>query len=480
MTQPLKITEIGEVVSFDQNTFSVEGLPSVKVGETLICENGSVAVVDSMDLAKKSCILVSGDAPSIGSKVNKTGFQLSFPADSSLMGKISFVSEVFSASTKSKNNLAIDKKSPGIEARSAVKDPLLTGIGMVDLIVPIAYGQRELIIGDRKTGKTQFLRDVVISAANSGNVCIYAMIAKRSVEINETWAYFEKNKIANKICLLASLGTDPAGSVIYTPHLALSLAESEAAKGKNVLVVMDDLSSHAQYYREVSLKLKKFPGRSSYPGDMFYMHAKLMERSGVFKNKNGSESSITCLPVAQSTNSDITGFITTNLMSMTDGHIYFDSNLRDSGHRPAIDPFLSVTRVGHQTHKPSIQDMSRKVTTFMGLYQKSRDFAHFGAEASSSLQQILAKGAILTEMLNQSPGKIVPFQTLVASICLLWAGDLSTLSVDKVPSYMDKVVNASASSEVLPTLNSFIEASKNFEELTSKVHLSEIRRIFTT
>ncbi len=477
---PLKITEVGEVVSFDQNTFSVNGLPSARVGETLVCENGSVAVVDSMDLDKKSCILVSGYAPTIGSKVSKTGFQLSFPADVNLLGKISFSTEVFKSSTKSKNNLPVDKKSPGIEARAAVKNPLLTGIGMVDLIVPIAYGQRELIIGDRKTGKTQFLRDVVISAANSGNLCIYAMVAKRSVEINETWAYFEKNNIASKVCLLASLGTDPAGSVIYTPHLALSYAESEAAKGKNVLVIMDDLSAHAQYYREVSLKLKKFPGRSSYPGDMFYMHARLMERSGVFKNKNGSESSITCLPVAQSTNSDITGFITTNLMSMTDGHIYFDSNLRDSGHRPAIDPFLSVTRVGHQTHRPAIQDMSRKVTTFMGLYQKSRDFAHFGAEASSSLQQILAKGSVLTVMLNQSPGKIIPFQTLVAAICLLWAGDLSSLSVDKVPMYMDKIVSSSASQQVIPTINSYIESSKNFEELVGKVHLSEIRRIFTS
>lgn len=472
-------TEFAKVVSVKKDVFDIEGLPSASLNQVIYSkEKDTLAVIVSMTESKKNCVVLSGSPPHVNQEYVSSGNKLALGEIQNVWGKVNYATELFVQDTKAGGKLnLVDSEPLGLSARSDIDSPLITGVGIVDLIVPIAKGQRELVIGDRKTGKTSFLMDIVSSQAKLGKKCIYCCVGKRLVEVNLLWANFEKRGVSKDVCLVASLGTDPSGAVLYTPHLAMTIAEKVMALGEDVLLVMDDLSTHAKYYREVSLSLKRLPGRSSYPADIFYMHAKLLERAGAFKVGN-EKKTITCLPVAQSILGDITDYITTNLMSMTDGHIYFDAELRDQGKIPSVNPFLSVTRVGHQTFAPCIQDMSRKITSFLATYERSKNFSHFGGEASTSLSQILAKGDLVSESLNQPIGNYVNFNFLVSLICLIWSGDLSTYSREDIK----KVIQKDRAEEVKiieTTVQAYIQECKNFEELVSKVHLSDIKKIIT-
>jgi F-type H+-transporting ATPase subunit alpha len=291
----------------------------------------------------------------------------------------------------------VDQPPLGIERREDVWDPFETGVVLVDMLVPMGKGQRELVIGDRKIGKTFFLQSAILAHAQRGGICVYGGIARRAADVYAMRAFLEANKITDKVVIVGSVASDPAGLVFLTPYSAMTIAEYFRDQGKDVLCVLDDMTIHAKYYREIALLSNRYPGRSAYPGDVFYAHARLMERAGNF-----DKGSITCLPVAETVLSDIRGYIQTNLMSMTDGHIFFSHEMYNKGNRPSIDPFLSVTRVGRQTRTPLMRDIGQQVTSFLSHHQRLQKLVHFGGELSGDVKKSLAIGDQMWAFFNMN------------------------------------------------------------------------------
>ena len=233
-------------------------------------------------------------------------------------------------------------EAPGISTRKPIKDQLVTGVSKVDLLIPLGKGQRELIMGDVKTGKTMFLlRTIVNQAKYNNSIIIYAAIGKKKTEIINIHNFFQKEGISNNVITVATTASDIASTVYLTPYTAMTIAEHYRDKGQDVLIVLDDMTTHSQRYREIALKSRRFPGRESYPGDIFYTHASLLERAGNFVHPTKGTVSITCLPVVLTTEGDVTGYISTNLMSMTDGHIFFDSDIYNKGDKLVSSYYLS-------------------------------------------------------------------------------------------------------------------------------------------
>jgi len=329
----------------------------------------------------------------------------------------------------------------------------------------LGKGQRELVIGDRKTGKTELLLQSCLNQLKKGTIVIYAAIAKRRVELKQLHRFFEEHEVLNNLTIVNSYSSDPPGLTFLAPYSAMTIAEYFRDKGKDVLVVLDDMTTHAKFYREISLLAKRFPGRSSYPGDIFFVHAKLMERAGNFQ-----KGSITALPVAETVLGDISGYISTNLMSMTDGHIYFDTDLYNKGRRPAVNTFLSVTRVGLQTQTPLVRDISRKLGSFMTHVDELRQFMHFGAELSDKVRQTLSLGERIENFFQQAHGEIYPFAVTVIVISALWAGYWKEINPALIKKEIDSIIIAyNQNAQYKQLVDNVISNHKTFEEIVSQV-----------
>ncbi|HRN71105.1 MAG TPA: hypothetical protein PLS49_08055, partial [Candidatus Woesebacteria bacterium] len=329
------------------------------------------------------------------------------------------------------NTRPVFTETLGIDARIGITKPFITGIGKVDLLIPLGKGQRELILGDAKTGKTTFMLNTFVNQIKEeGTIGIYAAIGKKKSEIKFLEEFFIREGIDKKVIIVATTSSD-SGSLIYlAPFSAMTIAEYFRDQGQNTLVVMDDLTTHAQRYREVALLSRRFPGRESYPGDIFYTHAQLMERAGNFKHPSKGEVSITCLPIASTVEGDITGYISTNLISMTDGHIFFDTDIYNKGERPAINIPLSVTRVGRKTQTPLIREINREILSLLSQYRNLIQIAHLDSEMSLESKQTLQKGRSMMGMLDQHTG-IIPYviQIILFGIVWLELADLSNTSL---------------------------------------------------
>src|SRR4030042_876615 len=363
------LDNIGEIGYVAQNIHSlvyISGLPGAHPNEVVIFENKDMGLVLSMSREYLEVLVFANTQIRAGSKVVRTGEHVEIGVGSGLLGRM--INPLGlpldnKGEIKDLTSSLIDINPPKIIERKNIEKPLLTGVALVDLISPLGKGQRELVIGDRKTGKTEFLLQPVTTQAKLGTVCIYAVIGQKQIDIKKLNEFFVSGGIVQNTILVASSSSDSPGLIYLTLYSAMTIAEYFRDKGMDVLVVLDDMTSHARYYREMSLLARRFPGRSSYPGDIFYVQAKLVERAGNFK-----KGSITCLPVAESVLGDLSGYIQTNLMSMTEGHIFFDIDLISQGKRPAVNPFLSVTRVGHQTQTPLQRDVSREISVFLVTY----------------------------------------------------------------------------------------------------------------
>jgi F-type H+-transporting ATPase subunit alpha len=322
----------------------------------------------------------------------------------------------------------IDISPSGINTRKRITVPFETGVTLVDMLIPLGKGQRQLVIGDRKTGKSSFLCQAIIKQATLGTICIYACIGRKKTDIKQIENRFHEAGINNNTVIIATSSEDPAGMIYLTPYAAMTLAEYYRDEGHDVLVVMDDLTTHAKFYREIMLIGRRFPGRNAYPADIFYTHARLLERAGNFILPNGSEHAITCLPVVESVEGDIAGFIQTNIMSMTDGHIYFDIDIFGKGNRPAINPFISVSRVGRQTQTPLRLSITREITSFLALNRRLENFNHFSTEAGSGVKQTLDVAERVYAFFNQGTRDIKNHDVQIIIFCLLWAGYWQNLS----------------------------------------------------
>jgi len=440
------LQEVGEVGSIREVVGPIAyavGLPKARPFELVVFENGEFGQVFSVKKDVVEVLTFAKTPLAVGLRATRTGKIIDVPVGKEL---ISNVIDPFGGSfenhkmfNKPTERRSLEESLMGISARKTIKRSFETGVSIVDLMVPLGRGQRELVIGDRKTGKTSFLFQTIVYAAKQGEICIYAAIGKNKIEIKRAEEYFAANNVLDRVVIVASSSQDPAGVVYLTPFSAMTIAEYFRDQGQDTLVVMDDLSTHAKFYREISLIGKRFPGRDSYPGDMFYIHARLLERGGNFHTKDGGEVSITCLPVVQTLQGDLSGYIQTNIMSMTDGHIYFDSNLFTQGRRPSINPFLSVTRVGRQTQPDSKRSISRELITFLTLFDKMQNIVHFGSELTEAVRVILDTGNKVLQLFDQETHVVVPGNVQPIVLSLLWGEDSRKIDVSKLAEMRGKI-----------------------------------------
>lgn len=432
-----KTGEYGIVYQVSHPIVFIEGLPKVKTHEIIMFETGQRGEVFTINRGKVEARIFTHDPVKVGTKVARTDELLSVPVGPELFGHtIDPLGEPIDPTkpfTKPKEVRDLDAKPIGISGRKKISTPLATGVTLVDLLIPLGRGQRELIIGDRKTGKTSLILTAIRKQVDEGVIVVYAAIAKKKSDIKKLQDFFEEEKINDKIIIVATSSYDSPSLIFQTPYAAMSIAEYFRDKGQHVLLVLDDLSTHAKFYRELSLLARRFPGRDSYPGDIFYVHSKLLERAGNFKHPEKGEVSITCLPVIEIVEGDFTGYVSTNVMGITDGHIYLDSNIYYQGMRPAVNIPLSVTRVGRQAMDKLSREINKDLTAFLTQYDKLQNLSHFGQELTDDVKKNLRLGEMLYKLFNQPYKLTIPTSVQLILLSMI----LQNLIQDK--EMLDKV-----------------------------------------
>ncbi len=460
------VGEIGTVEQVKDFLVQVKGLLGAVVGEGVTFENEVHGRVMALDQDFVEVLVLSREPLKPQTKAARTGSLLTISAGAGILGH-TLDTLGHSLTLRRQHSLwpekrIIEEKPLGIEKRQRISQFFETGITVVDTLIPLGAGQRELVIGDRKIGKTHLLLSVMLSQAHLGNICIFCAIGKRKTEIKALEEFLKENKIWEKCVIVAADSHASPGEIYLAPYTAMTLAEYFRDEGKNVLLILDDLTTHAKYYREISLLSGRFPGRESYPGDIFHVQSKLLERAGCF-NVQGKQVTITCLPVAESVAADLTGYIQTNLMSMTDGHIYLDSDIFFSGRRPAVNVFLSVTRVGRQTQNQLFRDLGEKVLSLLKKYEDAQRFLRFGPELSDEMKNTIRLGDGLTRFFQQTDYQPIPSFLRAVLFSLLWVGLWDGANA------ADLVNKYSKKKEIQDTINRMVGSAKSLEELNKAI-----------
>ena len=461
-----KTKEIGFVEEVQHSLVRVSGIPKARPDEVVVFESGGLGKVVSLDKEVVEVLLLTHREEKVGARVARTGDQFKVKVGMALLGlRVDGLGNPIEGSITGRDveSRYVDIEPPPITARRQISEPFMTGVTIVDLVVPLGRGQRELVIGDRKTGKTSFIMKTIVTQAKAGVVCVYAALGKKQADIEDVYETFARLGVQKSTVLVSARANEPSGKVFMAPYTAMTIAEYFRDKGYHVFIVLDDLTTHAKYYREISLLANRFPGRSSYPGDIFYVHSRLMERAGNF-----DKTSITCMPLAESIQGDLAGYIQTNIMSMTDGHIFFDTELFSEGKRPAISPFLSVSRVGRQAHAPIVQEMSVELSKFLVKQKRLRQFMQFGAELNEQVKQELALGDRVQAFFFQP--KLVPVPLHVNAVLLagLWAGFWKGTGINEMKNQMENVATKYAQDiKIRSYIDQAVITTKSFVELVN-------------
>ena len=432
-------TEVGHVIDAGDGIAHVEGLPSAMANELLKFADGTLGLALNLD-EREIGTVVLGNFEGIeeGMEVHRTGEVLSVPVGDKFLGRvvdplgnpIDGLGEI-----KAEGRRALELQAPGVMARKSVHEPLQTGIKAIDAMIPVGRGQRQLIIGDRQTGKTAIAIDTIINQkANweSGDVkkqvrCIYVAIGQKGSTIAGVKAALEEAGAMEYTTIVASPASDPAGFKYLAPYTGSAIGQHWMYGGKHVLIIFDDLSKQAEAYRAVSLLLRRPPGREAYPGDVFYLHSRLLERCAKLNDELGG-GSMTGLPIIETKANDVSAYIPTNVISITDGQIFLQSDLFNSNQRPAIDVGISVSRVGGAAQVKGIKKVSGTLKLELAQYRSLEAFAMFASDLDAASRQQLARGARLMELLKQPQYSPYPVEEQTVSI---WAG--TTGKLDEVP-----------------------------------------------
>lgn len=410
---PTPSSEIGYVVSSREFLVFLDGFPTIRIGDMVKSPEGLRGWVNSLSESKVEVLMVDEGKISLKQPFSKTGSRLGIAVGEYLLGRainplgVPIDGKGQLVAAKEGKILELEQEAPGIQYRKVISDQFVTGVTLVDTLIPLGRGQRELVMGDAHSGKTSFLLDLILSQKGSGTVCIYAAIGKPVVAIRNLIDILRANKALDYTIFVGTSSSEMAPLIFLTPKTAITIAEYFQRQGKNVLLILDDVGTHAKYLREIALLGNKSPGRESYPGNTFYEHAHLLERAGSFA-PNGGGGSITALPVIELSLNDFTTLIPTNLMSMTDGHLLFRSNLHSQGQRPAIDIALSVSRVGRQTQNHCLSLISQKVRQLLSQASDLETISHFSSELSAETQLILRQKDMIIELLKQDLSAFIP------------------------------------------------------------------------
>ena len=396
--------EGGVVISSADGIVQVEGMDKAVYGEIVTFENGAKGMVESVDPGKLGIMLFDGaETVGVGTLVTRSGKRAGIPVGDGFLGRvIDPLGEPIDGKgpVNAEGYNPIEKQAPGILERQSVDTPLHTGILAIDFMFPIGRGQRELIIGDRQTGKTSIATDAILNQKDTGVLCIYVAIGQKASSIARVAEDLKKHGAMSYTTIVAATASDSAPLQYIAPYAGTALAEYFMSKGKSVLIVYDDLSKHAVAYRAISLLLRRSPGREAYPGDVFYLHSRLLERSCRMRDDLGG-GSITALPIVETQAGDVSAYIPTNVISITDGQIFLESALFNAGNRPAVNVGLSVSRVGGAAQTKAMKKANSNLRIELAQYKDMESFAQFSSDLDAETRRQLEHGKALTEMLKQ-------------------------------------------------------------------------------
>ena len=438
----IETDDVGSVISVGDGIATIYGLDKARYGELLSFPHDVYGIVRNLNEDSIGCVLLGKDILiDEGDSVKRTGKVVSVPVGDSLLGRtvnalgrpIDGLGEI-----KAVRYDPIEAPAPGIRKRKSVNEPLQTGIKAIDSRIPIGKGQRELIIGDRQTGKTALAIDTIINQKGKDVICVYCAIGQK----NSTIAQIEsklKSYDARKYTVIVNASASESAPRLYVaPYAATTRAEYWRNQGKDVLIVYDDLSKHAVSYRALSLLLKRSPGREAYPGDIFYLHSRLLERSCKLDDKYGG-GSITALPIVETQAGDISAYIPTNVISITDGQIFLTTDLFNQGQRPAVDSGLSVSRVGSSAQWKARKSVASSLKIELANYNERLDFSRFGSDLDSVTQNVLKHGSVLREVLKQKQYDPLSRIDEIIDIYVAQSKALDNVALDKIPSTLSLI-----------------------------------------
>jgi len=416
------VTEVGTVVSIGDGVARIHGLDNCMAGELLDFPHEVAGLALNLEEDQVSAVLL-GDYTKIqeGDTVKRTGRIMSVPVGDALIGR---VVDALGHPTDGKGPILtdqfnnIERLAPGVVDRQPVREPLQTGLKAIDGMIPIGRGQRELIIGDRQTGKTAIVIDTILNQRDSGVICIYVAIGQKRSTIAQVIKTLEEHDAMKYSIVVEAGSSDPAPMQYIAPYAGCAIGEFFRDHGRHALCIYDDLSKHAVSYREISLLLRRPPGREAYPGDVFYLHSRLLERAAKLSKETGG-GSLTALPIIETQAGDVSAYIPTNVISITDGQIFLESDLFHSGIRPAINVGISVSRVGGNAQIKAMKQVAGTLRLDLAQYRELAVFAQFGSDLDKATQQQLNRGKRLVEILKQDQYKPVPVEK---QIVIIYAG----------------------------------------------------------
>ncbi|HUD70875.1 MAG TPA: F0F1 ATP synthase subunit alpha [Dongiaceae bacterium] len=432
------VNEVGTVVSVGDGIARIHGLESCMSGELIEMPHGVYGLALNLEEGSVGAVLL-GEFMKIkeGDTVKRTGRIMETPVGDALIGR---VVDPLGQPQDGKGKVQTDKVgaleriAPGVVDRQPVKEPMQTGLKAIDAMIPIGRGQRELIIGDRQTGKTAVAVDAIINQKSTGVICVYVAIGQKRSTIAQVVKTFEEHGAMAYTIVVSASASEPATMQYIAPYAGCAIGEYFRDIGKHVLVIYDDLSKHAAAYREISLLLRRPPGREAYPGDVFYLHSRLLERSAKLSDELGG-GSLTALPIIETQAGDVSAYIPTNVISITDGQIYLESDLFFSGVRPAVNVGLSVSRVGGNAQIKAMKSVAGTLRLDLAQYRAMAAFAQFGSDLDKATQAQLHRGQRLTELLKQGQYAPLPVEKQVIALYAGVNGFLDDIEVNQVKAF---------------------------------------------
>ena len=485
-----QVSEIGQVLSVGDGIARVYGLDNVQAGEMVEFPGGIRGMALNLE-SDNVGVVIFGDDRSIkeGDTVKRTGAIVEVPVGKGLLGRV--VDGLGNpidgkGPIKSDKKMRVDVKAPGILPRKSVHEPMATGLKAIDSLIPIGRGQRELVIGDRQTGKTAVILDTILNqkSLNAGNdesqklYCVYVAIGQKRSTVAQFVKVLEERGALEYSIIVAATASYPAPMQYLAPFTGCTMGEYFRDNGMHAVIAYDDLSKQAVAYRQMSLLLRRPPGREAYPGDVFYLHSRLLERAAKLGDAAG-KGSLTALPVIETQGNDVSAFIPTNVISITDGQIFLESDLFYQGIRPAVNVGLSVSRVGSSAQTKAMKKVAGKIKGELAQYREMAAFAQFGSDLDAATQRLLNRGSRLTELLKQSQFSPLKMEEQVAVIYAGVNGYLDAMPVDKVKPFEDALLNTLRSQNA--AILDDIRATKDLTDATAaklKAVVEQVQKTF--
>ncbi len=462
----IDMSEVGTVIAVGDGIARVYGLDGVMAGELVEFPHDVYGLALNLEDDNVGCVLM-GEVHLVGEgdEVKRTGRILDVPVGEATIGR---VVDPLGNPLDGKGPVAtterypLERIAPGVVARQPVKEAMQTGIKAIDAMIPIGRGQRELIIGDRQTGKTAIIIDTIINQKESGNICIYVAIGQKASTVAQVIATLEKFGAMDHTIVVSATASEPAPLQYLAPYAGAALGEYFMFNGKHAVVFYDDLTKHAQAYRELSLLLRRPPGREAFPGDVFFLHSRLLERAAKLNDKNGG-GSLTALPVIETQMGDVSAYIPTNVISITDGQIYLEGDLFFAGQRPAVNVGLSVSRVGGNAQIKAMKAIAGSLRLELAQFRELAAFAQFGSDLDKATQRQLARGERLLEILKQTQYAPLAVGLQIVSIFAGTKGLLDRMAVSAIGAF-EPFLHTEVSENAADTLQNITDTGKLSEE----------------